>query len=119
VFGEPFLSNHTSADNLEFIRPDKLAEYRSAPGLWDVLKSNYKYRNESPYCEPQLRKRGLYRSTGGESIDGEINARLGVLNLSDSDHSLLDIAEPSHLPLGAIRDAADLLRQGGLRSKVH
>lgn len=112
-----FPEYHTSADNLEFIRPDKLAEsLRVCARIVDVLENNYKYRNQNPCCEPQLGKRGLYRSTGGESIDSEINARLWVLNLSDGDHSLLDIAERSHLPFGTIRNAADLLRQGGLLS---
>ena len=79
-----------------------------------MLENNRRYRNLSPYCEPQLGKRGLYRSTGGEAIEAEINARLWVLNFSDGEHSLLDIAERSGLPFSVIRDAADLLHEGGL-----
>ena len=52
------------------------------------------YRNQNPYCEPQLGRRNLYRATGG-GIGEEINALLWVLNLSDGEHSLLDIAERS------------------------
>lgn len=44
----------------------------------------------------------------------EINARLWVLNLSDGEHSLLDIAERSGLSFQAIHDAAELLRANGL-----
>ena len=69
----------------------------------DVLENNRSYRNQNPYCEPQLGKRNLYRSTGGESIGAEINARLWVLNFSDGEHSLLDIAERSGLPFEAIQ----------------
>ncbi len=39
----------------------------------------------------------------------EINARLWVLNLSDGEHSLLDIAERSGIPFSAISEAAELL----------
>jgi aminopeptidase-like protein len=114
-----FPQYHTSADNLEFIRPQRLAEsLRVCAAVVDVLENNRRYRNLSPYCEPQLGKRNLYRSTGGEAIGMEINARLWVLNLSDGEHSLLDIATRSELPFPAISDAAEVLRDGGLLSVV-
>lgn len=106
---------HTSADNLDFIRPESLAaSLRVCVGIIDVLENNHCYRNLNPFCEPQLGKRNLYRSTGGESIGDEISARLWVLNFSDGEHSLLDIAERSGLPFKSIRAAADLLRNSGL-----
>ncbi len=110
-----FPEYHTSADNLDFIRPQSLAEsLRVCAAIFDVLEGNRRYCNQSPYCEPQLGKRNLYRSTGGESIGAEINARLWVLNFSDGEHSLLDIAERSGVPFAAIRQAADLLEESGL-----
>src|SRR6185312_483913 len=79
-----FPEYHTSADNLEFIRPEQLAEsLRVCAAIVDVLENNRRYRNLSPYGEPQLGKRGLYRSTGGQAIGDEINTQLWVLNLSD------------------------------------
>jgi aminopeptidase-like protein len=81
-----------------------------------VLENNRTYRNLQPYCEPQLGRRNLYRSTGGESIGDEIHARLWVLNLSDGEHSLLDIAERSGLPFSAVHQAAELLLQSELLS---
>jgi aminopeptidase-like protein len=84
----------------------------------DVLENNGRYRNLSPYCEPQLGSRGLYRSTGGDGVDAEIKARLWVLNLSDGDHSLLDIAERSKLSFAQINDAAELLCTAGLLSRI-
>ena len=39
-------------------------------------------------------------------------AMLWVLNLSDGEHSLLDIAERSGLPFATVRVAADALRRG-------
>jgi aminopeptidase-like protein len=112
-----FPEYHTSADNLDFIRPLQLARsLRVCAAIVDVLENNRRYCNQNPYCEPQLGKRNLYRSTGGDSIQIEISARLWVLNFSDGQHSLLDIAERSGLPFAVILDAAELLCQGGLLS---
>jgi aminopeptidase-like protein len=114
-----FPEYHTSADNLDFVRPLQLAEsLRICAAILDVLENNRRFRNLSPYCEPQLGKRNLYRSTGGQTIGAEINARLWVLNLSDGKHSLLDIAERSGLPFSVINDSADLLRESGLLALV-
>ncbi len=114
-----FPEYHTSADNLEFIKPQCLSEsLRLCMKVFDVLENNRPYRNLSPFCEPQLGRRGLYRSTGGDSMADEINARLWVLNLSDGKHSLLDIAERARLPFPVILDAADLLRDNGLLEPV-
>jgi aminopeptidase-like protein len=112
-----FPEYHTSADNLDFIRADQLAESLTVcAAIVDVLEENRRYCNLSPFCEPQLGKRDLYRSTGGNSIGAEINARLWVLNLSDGEHSLLDIADRSGIPFLLIRDAAELLMEKGLLS---
>jgi aminopeptidase-like protein len=114
-----FPEYHTSADNLDFISPEKLAgSLDVCLGIVDVLENNRRYLNQSPYCEPQLGKRNLYRSTGGERLEDEISARLWVLNLSDGKHSLLDIAERSGIKFPAIRDAADVLSKGGLLAEV-
>jgi len=114
-----FPEYHTSADNLDFIKPEKLARsLRLCTSIFDVLESNRTYLNQKPFCEPPLGKRNLYRSTGGDSIGAEINARLWVLNLSDGEHSLLDIAERSGLPFAAIHDAAELLSENGLLEEI-
>jgi aminopeptidase-like protein len=114
-----FPEYHTSADNLDFIRPPQLAgSLRVCAAVLHVLENNRRYRNLSPFCEPQLGKRNLYRPIGGESIEAEINARLWVLNFSDGEHSLLDIAERSGLPFSLISEAAELLCEKGLLSVV-
>jgi aminopeptidase-like protein len=106
---------HTSADNLEFIRPAQLgASLRVCVAVVDVLEGNRCYQNLSPFCEPQLGKRGLYLSSGGDAGEMAINARLWVLNYSDGKHSLLDIAKRSGLKFQVIRDAADLLFENEL-----
>jgi aminopeptidase-like protein len=113
-----FPEYHTSADNLDFIRPAQLARsLRACADILEVLDNNRRYRNLNPFCEPQLGRRNLYRSTGGEAPGVEI-ARLWVLNLSDSEHSLLDIAERSGLPFSVIADAANQLHENSLLTSV-
>jgi aminopeptidase-like protein len=118
VWGQ-FPEYHTSADNLEFIQPEKLAQsLRVCLSIVDVLENNRTYRNENPFCEPQLGKRKLYRPTGGSDIGLENLARLWVLNLSDGEHSLLDIAERATLPFSAVLEAAEILSRHGLLALV-
>jgi aminopeptidase-like protein len=114
-----FPEYHTSADNLTFIHTEKLAESLDVcASIIDVLEQDYRYLNLNPCCEPQLGRRNLYSSVGGVSITDEINARLWVLNLSDGDNSLMDIAERSGMSFQLIADAANLLRSHGLLSMV-
>jgi len=114
-----FPEYHTSADNLDFVRPAFLARsLRVCTAVVDVLERNRRYRNEQPFCEPQLGRRNLYRVTGGNGIGTENMARLWVLNLSDGDYSLLEIAERSGLPFAAVCDAAETLAEAGLLSPL-
>jgi aminopeptidase-like protein len=114
-----FPEYHTSADNLDFIKPRKLAEsLRVCIAIVDVLENNGYYRNLSPYGEPQLGRRGLYSSAPGHGVESELNARLWVLNLSDGNSSLLDIAGRSKLPFEMISDAAEVLCKSGLLEKI-
>jgi aminopeptidase-like protein len=110
-----FPEYHTSADNLDFIRPENLAgSLQILRSAVDALESNETYVNENPWCEPQLGKRGLYASIGGANAERERMALLWVLNQSDAFHSLLDIAEVSGLSAAEIARAAELLSEKGL-----
>jgi len=114
-----FPEYHTSADNLDFIHPRQLAgSLQVCAAIMDVLENNRRYCNSAPYGEPQLGRRDLYSSVGGNTIGIEINARLWVLNLSDGQHSLLDIAERSGIPFLVISEAADQLMENGLLNEV-
>jgi aminopeptidase-like protein len=107
---------HTSADNLTFIRPERLGEsLRCGWAILGLLERNRTFINLQPKCEPQLGKRGLYGAIGGQR-DGKSRelAMLWVLNQSDGRHSLLDIAERSGLSFDAVFDAASALEQHGL-----
>lgn len=111
-----FPEYHTSADNLEFVRPEYLEESLATYiAVVRVLEENKVFVSENPFCEPQLGRRGLYRSMGGRT-DQALNelAMLWVLNLSDGDHALLDIAERSGLAFDQIAGAAAALSGVGL-----
>jgi aminopeptidase-like protein len=110
-----FPEYHTSADNLTFISPERMAEsLRVVRGIVDVLQGNGRYMNLEPFGEPQLGRRGLYRAVGGTDIPDLQLAMLWVLNLSDGRNTLLDVAERSGIDFRAIRVAADALRDHAL-----
>jgi aminopeptidase-like protein len=114
-----FPEYHTSADNLDFILPEKLAgSLRVCAGMVDVIENNRTYVNQNAYCEPQLGRRNLYRLIGGENPEDQLLSRLWALNLSDGSYSLLDIAERSGFSFSMIRDAADLLFAENLLSEM-
>ena len=102
---------HTSADNLGLVRSESLSDSLSLYlEVIEILESNATYMNLFPKCEPQLGKRGLYRIMGGDPNAGEREmALLWILNMSDGNHSLLDIAEKSELSFSDIHRAAELL----------
>jgi aminopeptidase-like protein len=106
---------HSSADNLDFVQPEYLAEsLRVLERVVTVLEGNARYRNTAPHCEPQLGKRGLYGSTGGTQPKQREHAMLWLLSLSDTQHSLLDVCEKSGIDFDIVRAAADDLLGAGL-----
>ncbi len=106
-----FPEYHTSADNLDLVRPEYLGEsYAKCLEILQVLEGDRYYKNQNPKCEPLLGKRNLYGSVGGlRHMPNQQLALLWVLNLSDGDYSLLDISERSGLPFATIKAAADAL----------
>ena len=107
---------HTSADNLDFVKPTSLARsYELCHAVCSVLECNRIYLNTNPKCEPQLGRRGLYRTVAGQQ-EKKIPEMviLWVLNLSDGQHSLLDIAMRAEVPFDEVQRAADSLVKGGL-----
>jgi len=99
---------HTSADNPDFVRPEYLADsFSISLSVFDILENNKKYINQNPKCEPHLGKRGLYQMMGGHKYREEKElSMLWVLNLSDGNHSLMDISDRATLPFGLIKEAA-------------
>jgi aminopeptidase-like protein len=110
---------HTSADSLDRIRPESLAEaVDTCLDVVDVLETNGRYTNLSPYGEPQLGRHGLYRSAGGavSSPDDE-RALLWVLNLSAGGVSLLEVARRAGLRYPVVLRAAQRLERAGLLAR--
>jgi aminopeptidase-like protein len=107
---------HTSADDLSLISPFALGEtLAQLLRVIQVLEQNRRYTNLNSKCEPQLGRRGLYRQIGGmQDRTGVEDAMFWVLNFSDGDHDLLDIAVRSGIEFQGISKAAELLREVGL-----
>jgi len=118
-YGE-FPEYHTSADNLNFVKKDKLAEsFDLILNIINTIENNKTYLNLNPKGEPQLGKRGLFNKIGGESHTRDRQmALLWVLNQSDGFNSLLDISERSGLSFDIIHNAAEALLKVNLLEGV-
>jgi aminopeptidase-like protein len=102
---------HTSADNLSLLRPESLGHSLAVlRRLVAVIEGDAVYRSRNPKGEPQLGRRGLYATMGGQrDASYDQMALLWILNLADEHHSLLDMAERAGIPFSTIRAAADAL----------
>jgi aminopeptidase-like protein len=110
-----FAEYHTSADDLAFIRPEALFDtFDRCLAAFDVLERDGVYRNLSPRGEPQFGRRGISWTSGGDGGRLSQLALLWVLNLSDGEHSLLDVAARSGLRFAEVADAAAVLREHAL-----
>jgi aminopeptidase-like protein len=111
---------HTSADNPEFVRPESLVDsLRAVEAILNILEHDGRYRNLNPFCEPQLGRRGLYTGVAGRTqLPGFELALLWVLNQSDGEHRLLDIADRSGIGFEIIHSAATALAAKGLLQPV-
>ena len=111
---------HTSADNMSLITPDAMADSLTVyHEIIILIENNFKYQSNFPYCEPQLGKRGLYRTTGGHAnAEQRELALLWVLNQSDGQHDLLEIAERSDIPFATIASAATELAATDVIRKI-
>jgi aminopeptidase-like protein len=107
---------HSSGDNLDFVRPASLADsLRLLLETLEIIEGNAIYLNTQPLGEPQLGRRGLYDALGGANERHERQmALLWVLNQSDGQHSLLDIADRAALPFHRVHFAALQLAKCGL-----
>jgi aminopeptidase-like protein len=135
-----FPEYHTSADNLDFIQPEYLAD--SLDKVLRVIEAVEKgtiakesssdsrsaadvtskggpagaqrcFHNLKPKGEPQLGKYGIY-----EALHGDVMPALWVLNFSDGQHSLADIAARAALPFDKVARASDILITRGLLKEV-
>ncbi len=111
-----FPEYHTSADNLDFIKPHAMADtLAKALDVIEVLENNATFVNLKPMGEPRLGKYGLYGGGGGQRT-GEFSelALLWVLNQSDGTNDLLAIAGKAGMTFRKILTAARSLEAAGL-----
>ncbi len=115
-----FPEYHTSADNLDFVSPTALEEsLEMLTTVVDVIEGNERHLSLNPMGEPQLGRRGLFRSLGGlDDPAGTELALLWVLATADGQHDLLAVAERSGLRFHTVRHAATLLHQHDLVSPI-
>ena len=114
-----FPEYHTSADNLDFVHAEYLEDsLTKALAIVEILEREAVCLNVQPKCEPQLGRRGLYNSKGGVTPPEFQLAMLWVLNLSDANHSLLEIAEKASMPFEIVFDAAAALLNSGLLETI-
>lgn len=105
---------HTSLDNLEFVTADSMLETLAAyVNVLYCLEHNVFLENLKPFGEPFLSKYNLYHSLGGQKQQRDYTRKLRyLLNFSDGDNDLLDIAERLGIPLwefeGCMRDVQEV-----------
>ena len=112
-----FPEYHTSADNLDFVRPQALNQsYSLIEELLDLLDGNGVFERVDGRGEPQLGRRGLYRAIAGQREAGGATQMdlLWVLNLADGRHALLEMAMRADIPFVRIKAAAQLALDAGL-----
>jgi len=112
-----FPEYHTSADNLDLINADELAEsLDTLIHAVHIIETNTHYVNLNPKCEPQLGKRGLFDAISGSNMNKKTYtlALLWVLNQSDGTQSLLDIAKKSGIDYNTIYSVAETLKHHDL-----
>ena len=115
-----FPEYHTSADDLEFVKPEFLGDtFTKYLKIIFVIENNTKYLSTNLKCEPRLGKRGLYSSIGSQKSQA-LNelAVLWTMNMSDGKNSLLDIAIRSDLPFEQIKNAANALEKHSLLKEI-
>lgn len=107
---------HTSADNLEFVKPKFLDESLQLYLLvMKMLEENRKYISTNPMCEPNMGKRGLYNLSDNASDKKNVQeALLWLLSYSDGQHSLLEISRQSGIAFDTICLAATKLKKSRL-----
>jgi aminopeptidase-like protein len=107
---------HTSLDNKSFIRFEKLLETVDVYfKIVETLEANPCFVTTNPQGEPQLGKRGLYPTLGGQKeIEHEVRAIMWALSFSDGRHGLLQIADRAGLSPQQIQSAAEKLVNAGL-----
>lgn len=104
-----FPEYHTSLDNKDFISFRSLKESIEVYfQIMQTLEANEKYINLQPYGEPQLSKRGLYI---GDLSREKIMQIMYLLQYSDGQNDLIDIAERIKVKVDELKPLVELLQK--------
>ena len=111
---------HSSADNLDLITADALADTLEVIRLaFTSVLTSPRYLSTSPECEPQLGRRGLYDAIGGNNESKSLQlALLWMLAYADGNFTLDDLEMLSGMPRATLEKAAGLLVDADLLNRV-
>ncbi len=106
---------HTSLDNLENVVTPKGLD----GGYWAIRKAIEAIERNKNYkatilCEPQMGKRGLYKTLSKKGRDEEVDLMMNFISLCDGQTSLLKIAENLNIPIWELYDLVDKLKSHSL-----
>ena len=109
---------HTSLDDLDYISPEGLF------GAYDVLiecieciesVENSKTYKATTLCEPQLGRRNLRPTLGGQTnMPKNIMLVSHILAYADGKHSVLSMANKFNVPISELLESIDILAKEGL-----
>lgn len=119
---------HTSADNLNFIKPEFLVETFNVYKTWiNLIESHCIPKRKIMQCEFQLGKYNLYPNIGGkigqraysrnnkQEITNEILCAFSwLMHLSDGTNSNFDISKKSGIDIMIINEAISMMHQNDL-----
>ena len=102
-----FPEYHTSADDLQFVNSMSLQQtFDAYCSVIKIAEANTYFKSKSPYCEPQLGKRGLYQNVGGENRRSDLmRATMWLLSLGDGRSDLIDACSNADLDFGTVLEA--------------
>lgn len=115
MYGE-YPQYHTSLDNKSIMDFEALEDYINLIlEAVELVENDRFYINTMPFGEPQLGKRGLYPTmTTLEERGASLKKRLYLLNYSDGNHSLLQIANRLEISSEELNTEIEQLMEKGL-----
>lgn len=109
---------HNSLDNLDFVTPSGLqGAYNALQHCLLCIEKNATLRSTT-FCEPQLGKRGLYRTLSVAAGKAPPKHILDVIAYSDGEADLIDIADGLRTPAWELFDIVETLKNHGLLTAV-